>query len=107
MTEFDDTLSRLFAEAQETLPAADFLETAAARMRHARRRHTIKQAVFATAGAGIAVALTPDVVEGSLTAAGHLGVWLPALGNALTSPIGWACSLALAAWGVRHAKRLQ
>jgi hypothetical protein len=54
--------------------------------------------------AAFAAVLTPYIVEGSLTAASHLGGWLPALGNAMTSPIGWICSLGAAAWSMRRAR---
>jgi hypothetical protein len=105
MTELDDNLRRLFAEAEETLPAAAFLEMAAGRVRQMRRRRAISRTALATAGVGAAIAVTPYVVEGSLLAASHAGMWAPGLGNALTSPIGWACSLAVAAWGLRRARR--
>jgi len=105
MTEFDDTLTRLFADTREALPAEDFLEHVAAGMNHELRRRAIKRTAVAVAAAGVAVVLTPYIVEGSLGFVSHLGTWLPAIGNALTSPIGWACSLAFAAWGVRRAQR--
>lgn len=104
MTEFDDTLARLFAEARETLPEEDFLQSFVVRMRRARRRRAIRQAVLATAAAGVAVAVTPYVAEGSLDVASHLGVWLPAVGNALASPVCLACAL-VAAWGIRRAQK--
>ncbi|HEV2270727.1 MAG TPA: hypothetical protein VGR92_14835 [Steroidobacteraceae bacterium] len=106
MTEFDDTLTRLFAEAQETLPEEDFLRNVTVRMTHARRRRAIRQAALVTAAAGLAVVVTPYVAEGSLTVASHLGVWLPALGNALASPVCLACTLAIAAWRVRRTRSM-
>lgn len=90
MTELDDTLTRLFAEAQETLPEEAFVRRVAVRVRHARRRRGFWQAALAAAGAGLAVAATPYVAEGSLTVASHLG-------NALASPVCLACALAIAA----------
>lgn len=90
MSEFDDTLTRLFAEAREALPPDDFLENVARQMGHSRRRRALRRAAAAIAAAGVAVALTPFVVEGSLAVASHLG-------NALAAPIAWFCSLALAA----------
>lgn len=105
MTEFDDTLTRLFAEARETLPEKEFLQAITVRMHRARRRRAIRQAVLATAAAGLAVAVTPYVAAGSLSVASHLGVWLPALGNALGSPLCLVCSLAVAAWGIRRAQK--
>lgn len=106
MTEFDDTLTRLFADTAQTLPAEDFLETVAARMRQELRRRAIRRTALAIAAAALAVALTPYVVEGSLSLASHLGAWLPAIGNALTSPVGWAFSLVVAAWTLHRARGL-
>jgi hypothetical protein len=48
--------------------------------------------------------MTPYVAKGSLEVASHLAVWLPALGNALATPLGLACSLAVAAWSSRRAR---
>lgn len=106
MNEFDDTLTRLFAEARATLPAEEFLENVALRMNRGRRQRALKRAALTTVAAGLGIAVTPFIAEGSLTVASHLGAWLLALGNALMSPVGWACSLALAAWGVRRARRI-
>lgn len=100
MTEFDDTLTRLFAETRETPPAEDFLEDVLIRMRHARRRRAMKRAALTAAAAVLALALTPYIVAGSL-------VWLPALGNALTSPIAWVCALAVAALRIRRGSRFR
>lgn len=105
MTELDDTLTRLFAEARETLPEETFLQNVAVHMSHARRRRAMRQAGLAAAAVGLAVAVTPYVAEGSLSVASHLGAWLPAFGNVLVSPLCWACSLAVAAWGMRRAQK--
>jgi hypothetical protein len=78
----------------------------ATRMSHELRRRAIKRTALASAAAALAVALTPYVAEGSLSFATHLGAWLPAFGHALTSPAGWACSLAVAAWGMPRARGL-
>ncbi len=105
MTEFDDTLTRLFAEAQEPLAAGDFLEDVAACMNRERPRRAIRRAALAAAATGLAIALTPYLAEGSLTVASHLGAGLAAIGNALASPVGWACALAVAVWSMRRARR--
>jgi hypothetical protein len=106
MTQFDDTLTRLFAEARGTPPAEDFLRNVATRMSHARRRRSIRRLASALATAGFAVALTPWAAAGSLALANHLAACLPAIGNALTSPVAWLCSLPVAAWGLRRVRRL-
>jgi hypothetical protein len=103
MTEPDDTLIRLFAEAQARLPADDFLQGVTRRMERERRRRGIKLVTMTAAAGGLAIAATPYVARGSIVVADHLGIWLPAVGGALTSPIGWACSVAIAAWSLRRA----
>jgi hypothetical protein len=100
MTELNDTLTRLFAEARETPPTEDFLEGVINRMRQARRRRAMKRAALMTVAVALALALTPYIVAGSL-------VWLPALGNALTSPIAWICALAIAAPRIRRGSRFR
>lgn len=94
MSEFDDTLTRLFAEARETPPAEDFLESVAIGMRRARRRRAVRRLAFMAAAAVLAFALTPYIVAGSL-------VWLPEIGNALASPVSWVCALSIAALRIR------
>lgn len=106
MSEFDDTLTQLFAQAREPLPAEDFLQSVAARVSHARRRRTIGRSVLMLAAGGVAIVVTPYVAAGSLAAMGHVGEWLPALADALTSPFVWLCALAATASGLRRAKRM-
>ena len=106
MSEFDDRLTQLFAAARESLPAEDFLQSVATHVSHARRRRAIGRAALALAAAGVAVAATPYVAAGSLAAVSHLGEWLPALANAPASPVVWFCSMAVAAWGLRRARRM-
>lgn len=105
MTESDDTLTRLFADTRENPPAGDFLHRMEMRLHQARRRRALANRGWMVAAAAFAAVLTPCIVQGSLIAASHLGGWLPGLGNALTSPIGWLCSLGAAAWGMRRARR--
>lgn len=105
MTDFDDTLTRLFAETRQTPPADDFLASLISRMERERRRRAIGLAMSATVVAALAIVLTPYVAAGSLAAASHLGAWLPAIGNALASPIAWLCALVIAASSRRRAKR--
>lgn len=95
MTEFDDTLTRLFAETRESLPDEEFLQRCASGVRRARRRRSLRRAAVATAAAGIAVAVTPYVVTGSL-----------AVAAGPTSPVVWICSLAVAAWAQRRSRRM-
>lgn len=106
MSEFDDTLRQLFAEARQSLPAEDFLQRVAAGVSRSRRRRALGRAALMLAAVGVAVAATPYVAAGSLAAASHFREWLPTLANALASPVVWVCSMAVAAWGLRRARRM-
>lgn len=97
MSEFDDTLTQLFAAARESLPAEDFVESVATHVSQARRKRAIGRAALTLAAAGLAVAATPYVAAGSLAVVSHL---------APSSPVLSLCSMALAAWGVRRARRM-
>lgn len=101
MTEFDETLSRLFAETRQAPPPDDFLEGVTRRLRGENRRRAFRRAVVIAPAVGLALVSTPYIVAGSLAVAGRLGGWLPAIGNALTSPVAWLGALAVA-WGVRR-----
>lgn len=106
MSEFDATLTQLFAAAPESLPAEDFLRSVATGVSRVRRRRAVTRTALTLAAAGVAVAATPYVAAGSLAVASHLGEWLPALGNALPSPVVWLGSVAAAAWGLRRLRRM-
>lgn len=99
MSEFDETLTKLFAEARESLPAEDFLERVATDVTRVRRRDVIRRALLILPAAAVAVAATPYVAAGSLRVVSHLGPWLPALSGSLDSPVTWLCWLAVVAWG--------
>lgn len=101
MTEFAEALSRLFAETRQAPPPDDFLAGVTRRLRGENRRRAIRRTVLIAAAAGLALVSTPYIAAGSLAIAGHLGGWLPAIGNALTSPVAWLGALAIA-WGVRR-----
>jgi ABC-type transporter Mla subunit MlaD len=99
MSEFDDTLTQLFAEARQSLPAEEFLRSVATALDQARRQRAIRRAVLTLAAAAVAVAATPYVAAGSLAVASHFGKWLPPLADSLASPVVWLCAVAVAAWG--------
>lgn len=107
MTDFDDTLTRLFAETRQAPPADDFLASLISRMERERRRRAIGLAMSATVAAALAIVSTPYVAEGSLAAASHLGAWLPAIGNALASPIAWLFALVLVGNTLTRGRRLR
>ena len=105
MTDFDDTLTRLFAEGRVTLPAEEFLENVASRMHRARRQRTIRRTALVVAAAMLVVVLTPFVAKGSLAVANLLTASLLSLGSALASPLAWICSLTITTWAVRRTRR--
>ena len=102
MSEPDDLLMRLFAEARAPERDEEFVASVAIRIGRARRRGTIARIGAFAALLALAVAATPYVAEGSLALAGRLVSATPALGSALTSPAGWAGSAALALWCFRR-----
>ncbi len=106
MSELDDTLSRLFASARETLPAEEFLQGLATGVGHARRKRAIGRTALVLAAVAVAGALTPYIAAGSLTVASHVAECLPALVVAPSSPVVWLCTAALTAWGLRRARRM-
>jgi hypothetical protein len=103
----DDDLACLFDEARHALPAGDFAERVANRIRSARRRRALwRGAAWLLVCAGAAAA-SPYVVQGSLVLAARVERWLPDLGGALVSPAGWVCSMLFALWILRRAKVLR
>lgn len=106
MSEFDDTLTQLFAAARETLPAEDFLQGVATVVSHARRKRALGRTAFALAAVAVGGAATPYIAVGSLTVVSHVAGWLPALASALSSPVVWLSSVAVAAWGLQRAGRM-
>jgi hypothetical protein len=106
MSEFDHTLTQLFASARETLPAEDFVQGVATVVSHARRKRAIGRTALALAAVAVAGAATPYIAAGSLTAVSHVAEWLPALASALSSPVVWLSAVAVAAWGLHRARRV-
>jgi hypothetical protein len=65
-TDHDPTLGRLFAEAREELPGAEFLAAVSARLARARRRQRARYvATLAILVVGVAL-LAPKLIAGSL-----------------------------------------
>lgn len=106
MSEHDDQLLRLFAETRAPERDEEFVASVAARVGRARRRRSITRIAAFAALVALAAAATPYVAEGSLALAGRLVSSTPALGNALTSPAGWAGSAVIALWCFRRFRAL-
>ncbi len=95
---WDDELACLFEEARHALPAGDFAERVASRIRKKRRRQTLRRIAVWLIGAVCVAAASPYIVQGSLAVADRTESWIPAVGGALLSPAGWAGSLLFALW---------
>src|SRR5262249_53654638 len=98
----DEDLVRLFDGARAELPSEAFLEQLGRRIARSRAIRLGAQAALFVLLAGVAALLTPYVVGGSLTSMDHASRWLPDLGLALNSPLGWLGSLMLGAWVLRR-----
>ncbi len=102
MPPLDPDLTRLFDAARAPLPAEVFSERLQAGIDRARRVRLILQLVGLGLLAAVAVAVTPYAATVSLAAADSLGRWVPEVGVAMGSPLGWACSLLVGAWVLRR-----
>jgi hypothetical protein len=98
----DEDLTRLFDEARGDLPSEAFLERFQMRMARARRARLILQLCPLVLLAAVAAIVAPYAARGSLVVIEHAVRWIPDLGLAMTSPIGWVCSLALGVWVLRR-----
>jgi hypothetical protein len=102
MPSLDPDLTRLFDEARTSLPAEAFMEQLHVRLTHARHLRLGLQVSALALLAALAIAVTPYAARVSLTAADALGRWLPFIGEAMGSPLGWAGSLLVGAWVLRR-----
>ncbi len=98
----DPDLTPLFDGARTALPAAAFLESFERRIAHARGVRLAFQVATLGVLAGAALVLAPYVVRELLQLSGYAVRWAPSLGLAMSSPIGWACSLVLGAGVLRR-----
>ena len=99
---WDEDLTRLFDEARHALPAEDFAERVASRVRVVQRRRTLRRYGSWLLAAACAVAVSPYALEGSFALTARMERWLPDLGGALVSPAGWVCSILFALWLLRR-----
>jgi hypothetical protein len=101
--DMDPALARAFAEARTPPADGAFEDEVMDRILKARRVRSVRAMVVVGAFLAAAAALSPWVAQGSLAVSRRLSFWLPALGQALASPVGWVCALAVAAWSLRRA----
>jgi hypothetical protein len=98
----DPDLTRLFDEAHLELPATAFLESFERRIARARGVRLALQVAALGVLAPAALGLAPYAVRGSLLLSRYAMHWAPGLGLAMSSPVGWACSLLLGVWVLRR-----
>ena len=99
--EIDDRLLDLFAEAHETLPSAEFMQTFLARMERARRVQSMRRMALIAVLGVLAAWIMPSVLASTASAvqaAQHVVV--DAVGEQsqpyaalIISPAGWAVSM--------------
>ena len=93
MQSLDEDLLRLFEGARTELPSAEFLERIERRMARARGvRLAVQISLLALLVVAMAI-VTPEISTG----VGYAAKWMPDLGLAMSSPLGWICSLILGA----------
>jgi multisubunit Na+/H+ antiporter MnhB subunit len=91
--EIDDRLLTLFAEARETLPYAEFMQSFLARMERARRWQRLRRiAVVVLLGALVAW-ITPSILATTAAVAHAVGEQSRSYGALVISPAGWAVSM--------------
>ena len=103
---FDQNLARLFDQAHEPLPGADFSLGVERSIRHARRRGRFWRVVLFIDLVVAALILSPYALDGSVAIADSLSTAIAHLGGALISPYGIGGSLAFSAWFLRRLRRL-
>ena len=94
--DIDDRLLALFAEAHETLPSAEFMQSFLARMEQARRRQSIWRIALVVALGVIAAWIMPSVLSGTAALMQVLGEQSRPYGTLLISPVGWGVSMLIA-----------
>lgn len=102
MQPLDEDLVRLFEGARTEIPSAAFLEHIELRMARVRGVRLAAQIGLLILLAVAVAILTPEIVSGSLAGGDYVARWLPDLGLALSSPLGWVCSLILGAWVLKR-----
>lgn len=106
MSEPDELLVELFSEARAPTGSDEFVASVAARIGRARLRGTLARIGSVAALAALALAATPYIAEQSLVLGDRIASALPALGNALASPLGWVGGSLIALWYLRRLRLL-
>jgi hypothetical protein len=91
--EIDDRLLALFAEARETLPSTEFLQSVLARMERARRRQTLLRIAMVVVLGLLAAWIMPSVLATTAAVANVVGEQSRSYGALIISPAGWGVSM--------------
>lgn len=96
-TDHDPELTRLFAEARGTLPAADFITDVAERLARVRRRRMLFYCVAVAILMAVLVVLAPDLIDASLAMSAAL--------TAVNSPTFWIAGLLIGGFALLWTRR--
>jgi hypothetical protein len=91
--ETDDRLLALFAEAHETLPSAEFMQSFLARMERARRLQSMLRIALVVVLGVLAAWIMPRVLATTAAVVHVVGEQSRPYGALIISPAGWAVSV--------------
>jgi hypothetical protein len=91
--ETDDRLLALFAEAHETLPSAEFMQSFLARMERARRLQSMLRIALVVVLGVLAAWIMPRVLATTAAVVHVVGEQSRPYGALIISPAGWAVSM--------------
>jgi len=91
--EIDEQLLALFAEAHETLPSAEFMQSFLARLERARRLQNMRRIVLAVVLAILAAWILPSVLATTAAVMLAIGEQSQSYSALIISPAGWGVSM--------------
>jgi hypothetical protein len=91
--EHDDPLRAFFADAHETLPSADFIQTFLTRMERARRLQSLRRVALVLGVGVLAAWIVPSVLATTAAVMHAVGEQSRPYGDLAISPAGWAVSM--------------
>jgi hypothetical protein len=91
--EIDDRLLALFAQARETLPSAEFMQSFLAGMQRARRLHSMRRIAAVVVLCILAAWLMPSVLATTAAVVHIAAERSQSYGALIISPAGWGVSM--------------
>jgi hypothetical protein len=91
--EIDNRLLALFAEAHETLPSAEFMQSYLARLERARRLKSMRRIALGLVLGVLAAWIMPSVLTTTAAVAHVVGEQTRSYGALIISPAGWGVSM--------------